>query len=159
GTIFENVLSEDQPEWIAEHRVFGRPVLPAAAYVEMCRAAVTQVAGEALRPARLRILEPLTIEGATPAQTIVNPDDEVVRVASRDAGGGWRIHVEGVLETPAAALSAPLDATADLQADVWESIDVADMLARIEENGVAYGSAFRGLRGVRRQGNVAVGTL
>lgn len=159
GTIFENVLSEDQPEWIAEHRVFGRPVLPAAAYVEMCRAAVTQVAGEALRPARLRILEALTIEGDTPVQTIVDRDAGVVRVASRDAGGAWRIHVEGVLETPAAALSAPLDATADLQADVWESIDVADMLARIEENGVAYGSAFRGLRGVRRQGNVAVGTL
>ena len=39
----------DGPAWVAEHRVFGRPVLPAAAYVELCRAAGSPTGGR-LRP-------------------------------------------------------------------------------------------------------------
>src|SRR5690606_12662738 len=131
----EVALREDDPSWVAEHRVFDRAVLPAAAYVELCRAAVAEVVGEGMRPARLRIMEALTVSGETRLQTLVDVGAGLLRVMSRDTSGVWRTHAEAGWE-PVSAAAVPTPPS--IGADEGEVVDVAAMLARIEENGVAY---------------------
>ena len=105
---------------------------------------------------RLRILEALTIEGDTPVQTIIDTAAGTLRIASRDAAGIWRTHLESGWEPVSAGDTALVELGGDGQG---EEVDVAAMLSAIEANGVAYGPAFRGLSEVRRYGNAAVGVV
>ncbi len=156
AALFEARLSETAPAWLAEHRVFGRPIVPAAALIEMCRAAVAEVAsGEPIEGSAMRILEPLVVEEERIVQTIVDADGGVVEVVSRDSAGRWRTHVSGRLAPPTdsralRAVTSRPDGT---------PVDADDFRARIAASGVEYGPRFRGLGRIRRGDGWAVGVL
>jgi phthiocerol/phenolphthiocerol synthesis type-I polyketide synthase D len=89
--------SAAQP-WLSEHRLGGRPVLAASAYLEMANAAARTVFGAPAERVLLRSLtmhEPLPLEENTPATTtlsVTGKDKATVSVHTKDADGAWRLH-------------------------------------------------------------------
>lgn len=154
GHAFEIEIREDHPAWIGEHRVFGRAVFPAAAFLEMARAAA-ETAKPGCELADVRILEPLIVEGLIHVQ--VRVDGERLEIASRSAERGpWRTHVTATV----AHEVTPRAGDAGLQADADdEDLDVEAFLSRIGAAGVEYRGAFRTLKRLRRGDGVARGEL
>jgi NADPH:quinone reductase-like Zn-dependent oxidoreductase/NAD(P)-dependent dehydrogenase (short-subunit alcohol dehydrogenase family)/acyl carrier protein len=152
STVFDNRIAADDPDWIGEHRVFGRPVLPATAYFELARAAGAATgAGEILHDATL--LEVMPVESERQVQTLVVGDS--VRIVSRPGdGGAWHTHFSARLGTGPATPS-PLNAPGVH----GESVDTEQLLARIRARGVEHSGAFRALQSIRREGNRAQGEL
>lgn len=149
GTIFEAELHPDAPEWIADHCVFDRAVLPGAAYLEMCSAAASLVIGSPVRVTGARILEPLVVESPVTLQTIVDPTAATVEIMSRDAAGQWRTHV-----------SAGFDERRTQPDPVALLVDGAEvvpdtLLESIRAAGVSYGPSFRGLMRILRADEAA----
>jgi acyl transferase domain-containing protein len=91
---FESVLSPDRLPLLADHVVFGTPILPATGLLEAALGAVAEVTG-ATELRDVIIHEALVAaDGPVTVQTIVRPEptDTVVEVFS-DRGGSWRRHL------------------------------------------------------------------
>ena len=100
-TVFEVELDAEGPRAVADHRVFGRVIVPAAAYLEVAASAATSALGDPCVIEDLVIHEPIILdEGATRTmQTIVRaePHGHVVEIHSRagvvgDRGETWQLH-------------------------------------------------------------------
>ncbi|MFY2561182.1 type I polyketide synthase, partial [Corallococcus terminator] len=95
---FEAHLGPASPPLLGQHRVFGRAVVPATAFIELALAAGQRTLGEgALRLEALEISQPLLLleEGTTVVHTVLTPDGpgrQGVRIFSR-ADDAWRLHV------------------------------------------------------------------
>ena len=151
-TRWEAVISPLHPAlgFLADHRVGGAPVVPAACFVEMALAAQP---GAAL--ADLRIPAPLPVNEAAPriVHTIVATDGTFRIVSCAADGNDQVLHASGryvpsppPLRLPATALlSTPVEAGALYDA----------MAAR----GVSHGQAFRLLASIRREDGHATATL
>ena len=112
--VFEGRWREDSPQFMKDHRVFGRAVAPAAAYVEMALAAIGRTRGFPPSPAHetiqseatdLLIHRALTLPEGKPVKVQLlreREDDEghAFRIFSRRAGGEeaeWILHASGRL--------------------------------------------------------------
>ncbi len=92
--------------WIADHKVGGLAVFPAAAYVEVLMAAAREVHGDgALELREMDIVRPLVFDGAASFETLVRVTMEtgIVEFLSRPrsaaAGGGaadWALNARGI---------------------------------------------------------------
>ena len=118
---FDAELASGRPAWIEDHRVAGRTVLPATAYVEMGLAA-----GHKLWPVDECAVEDLSLPEAlifdeTEARlvtTVVESQGDAraqwrVYSANGKQGGGWKLHASGYLrraQTVATELSEWPDA-------------------------------------------------
>ncbi|MBV9493621.1 MAG: SDR family NAD(P)-dependent oxidoreductase, partial [Acidobacteria bacterium] len=147
--------------FLAGHQVLGRKVLPAAAYLEMVRAAVDHAAPrEAATALELRDtvwVQPVVVDDATRIS---------IALAEREDGiefevfsGEETIHCQGRAVFVPGAERARVD-LAQLEAQMTEGrLDpdaVYDACARM---GVAYGPAFRGITSVRRGKNQVLAQL
>ena len=146
GVIFETVLHEQSPAWLSEHRVFGRAIVPAAAFLEMARAAVEHATETVPRLTGIRILEPLIVDNERTVQTIVDTSARTVEIVSRQENDVWRTHVSGRFD---AAFPQAGSSIVEAMQDSVE-VEPATLLARIAASGVSYGPAFSGLRRIRR---------
>ncbi|WP_459545865.1 type I polyketide synthase [Nocardia sp. X0981] len=157
--LFTGKLSDPGQPWVAEHLVFGTPVVPATTYLEMASAVGARLGAEVIEELLLDI--PLVLTD--------NPVD--IQVAVEEAGPdgrrrftvysrsertedteAWVAHAGGVL---AEAESTPDIATG--WGEVWppehaEQLDVADLYHRISGLGMEYGPVFRGVRAAWRRG-------
>jgi len=153
GKTYEAEIREDAPAWIGEHLVFGRPVLPAAGFVEMARAAVARAAPGATL-ADFRILQPLQVQGVCRVQLHI--DGERLEIASRrNEGEDWRTHVTARVDTSAGSESS----LAEWPSPEGEALDPEEYLAAIAAAGVEYKGAFRTLVQIRRGHGVAWGEI
>ncbi|SCL26451.1 Acyl transferase domain-containing protein [Micromonospora pallida] len=136
--------------WLADHAVSGVVVLPGTALVELVVRAGDEVGASRVR--ELTIAAPLTLPEAGGVRVQVRvgvADDAGVRTvavhtqAEDDPDAGWVRHAEGVLE-PAAdepdfGVWPPVAAT---------EVDLTGWYDALAGRGLAYGPAFRGLRGL-----------
>jgi phthiocerol/phenolphthiocerol synthesis type-I polyketide synthase C len=88
--------------WIADHKVGGLPVFPAAGYVEVLMAAAREVHGDsALELREMDIVRPLVFDGNTTCETLVRLAAEtgIVEFLSRPRGVGadWAINARGIV--------------------------------------------------------------
>jgi acyl transferase domain-containing protein/acyl carrier protein len=160
--LWASTLSEKAPAWLADHRVQGVVVFPAAAHVDLALTA----AGRAL--AGPVSLQQVVIEQALglPEQGLVALQVSVtlaagtatVEVVSRGAEQGpWVRHATAQVraaERPASRLE--LEA---ITARCPAQVDVAAWYAGLEGRGLAYGPHFRGLSSLRRASGEALGRL
>jgi len=160
GTVFERAIAPGTLVSVAQHRIFGRVVVPAAACLEMALAAGREALGRASVEVRdLSILEPLAIEDAgRVVQTIVaSGEDPEVRIVSRapedQSPGAWTVHATGRL---VAAAQVAAQALPDVPR---KHIDTADYYLRLARTGADYGPAFRGLTAIESGSDDAVGTI
>ncbi|WP_437718137.1 SDR family NAD(P)-dependent oxidoreductase [Sorangium sp. So ce448] len=151
GALFENRLSPRDGHYLADHRVLGKVVVPAAGLLEMMSAAGAKVTGAKVRVNDLLVLAPLVLDdpAGRDAQVVVAEPVEgrrSVKIYSRKASGdgAWTLHVSGVLSELGGAGAAPVD-VAGLRARCAEPQDVDAAYAAFEQQGLGLGESFRGM--------------
>ncbi|MER5521364.1 SDR family NAD(P)-dependent oxidoreductase [Streptomyces sp. NPDC002763] len=146
GTLFTGTLSLRRQPWLADHRIDGRTLVPAAALAELALSA-----GEALGSATLRdflVRSPLELDASadTPLQVAVDAGGELV-VRARDTDGSWTVHATATLtDEPIAAVPLP-------ETGSGTRIDLGDRAATyrlLTDAGYAYGPVFQGLAAATR---------
>ncbi|MDC8758415.1 amino acid adenylation domain-containing protein [Janthinobacterium fluminis] len=134
---------------VAGHVLHGRPVLAAAAYLEMAREALAQAgaveAGAALRLLDVAWQKPLP----APAQVHIGLYPEADgRIAVEIYSGEDEVHCVAVAEAMAAEAAQALDLDA-LRARCGQSVQSgADCYARLAAQGLAYGPALQAIESV-----------
>ncbi|PRP97904.1 Phenolphthiocerol synthesis polyketide synthase type I Pks15/1 [Enhygromyxa salina] len=151
-----NISTATHP-WLADHVVFGRTIVPGAAFVELARAAAERVGLDVVD--ELTLAAPLELsEGQAASLQIYvgEPDDggrRSISIHSRseaDDGQSWTRHAHGVLGAATRSVSDELLAWPPADA---EAIDLADAHERLGARGLVYGPAFRGLTAAWRRGD------
>ncbi|MEU7133434.1 SDR family NAD(P)-dependent oxidoreductase [Streptomyces sp. NPDC046261] len=138
--------------WLADHRLVGSVVMPSTGYVEMAMAAGRRVLGGPVEVEHLAISAPLIVDwddpGAVRTQVCLRPDDGTVTVTSSGtAGGEARPHARARVRTLLRSRPAPLDPVA-LRARCPRRVEAPEIYRTCTEVGLAYGPAFRTLRGL-----------
>nr|WSU77881.1 SDR family NAD(P)-dependent oxidoreductase [Streptomyces anulatus] len=155
GQHFTSTFTGEEP-FLAAHLVRGTPVLPAAAQVEMVRAAVARAAGgDASAPPAVRLR---SMGWSRPL--VVRDEPAEVRVGLTPGDGGaiafeistgtapGTVHSSGLAETVTAQEPVRLDLAALLAACPRER-GHAEVYAEFRDRGLEYGPAMRGLRELR----------
>uniref|UniRef100_UPI0017C9D6FB type I polyketide synthase n=1 Tax=Ramlibacter sp. TaxID=1917967 RepID=UPI0017C9D6FB len=162
--LYESALSARRPGFLNDHQVYGRVVVPAAAYVDMALSAAAALHPE-LAPglANLSIQAALVVtrERSTMVQTVLAQGApgarHGLRIFSNPAGGDttpvdWQLHVTGEIDSVAAQPPASVD-LAGLRArlaQAGEALDVQGFYDGYAALGLDYGPAFRTVRAVTR---------
>ncbi len=160
--IFERDLSAGEPEWLAEHRVFGQPVAPGALWGSLALAAAREVAITSPQVEEFQIHAPLLLPDGDGAQRI-----QIVLGSSGPAGersisihsraledSGWTLHAEGCLTQLTGIGGEGPDAPGTL-----ETVDVVGHYETLAALGVEYGPVFRRLDRLRKGAGEAVADL
>ncbi|HEY1279363.1 MAG TPA: SDR family NAD(P)-dependent oxidoreductase [Acidimicrobiales bacterium] len=148
-TTFESHLGVDTLRLLDDHRVFGRAILPATAYLELALAAATET-GRDLGLDDVVIHEAL-VAGDEPlhtVQTIVEPDSTgaAFKVFSQiDGADRWTLHASGRIGAAAVEPGEPL-AVDTIEARHAEPIDADDHYTRLRQHGLDFGPALQGVR-------------
>ncbi|HIK43329.1 MAG TPA: polyketide synthase dehydratase domain-containing protein, partial [Leptolyngbyaceae cyanobacterium M65_K2018_010] len=153
---FEAQIQQKSPDYLADHRVFDHPVMPASAWLEMALAAAPRLFGsERVQVEDLTLEQGLMLEPSSVLlQTLVHPQEDgsarlemFSRPVSESADTTavvWTRHATGRLvkaaPTPADGTPAP---AAPTDGKVW---GVQDYYARLQHQGLQYGPAFQTIR-------------
>ncbi|MFK8844294.1 SDR family NAD(P)-dependent oxidoreductase [Streptomyces sp. Ac-502] len=158
---YTSAFTGDEP-FLASHQVRGARVLPAAAYVEMLRAAVVAAVGHgdgrspAVRLRDIAWLRPLVV-GDAPAEVQVGlfpgeDDDGTVSLTVYTGPSALDptavVHCWGTAEADAPEEPQALDLNA-LRAACPTPHDPADAYAALREQGLQYGPGMRGMSELR----------
>ncbi|MTE22443.1 SDR family NAD(P)-dependent oxidoreductase [Streptomyces sp. TRM43335] len=146
--------------WLADHKVSGAVLMPAAGYVEAVLAAGRRVLDGPLEVTALAF-QPLTLPWDDPdlnvwLHTSVSDEDGVVRVASRAGGPGqpWRPHARGRVRR---LLGRAPEGLGDAPHRNFPRSAAADeVYRRARRSGLDYGPCFRVLEYVRTDGRESV---
>ncbi|MGW1190766.1 SDR family NAD(P)-dependent oxidoreductase [Streptomyces sp. NPDC002559] len=154
---YTSVFTGDEP-FLDDHRVDGARVLPAAAQLEMVRAAVSYATGHedpaatALRLTDTAWLRPLVADGQPlQVRVVLTPGDDgalgyEIRTGDEEAGAAV-VHSRGIASVGPAEERETLDLDA-LRASCAARRDPAEVYAGFREAGLRYGPALRGLTGI-----------
>ncbi|MDQ0847810.1 beta-ketoacyl synthase N-terminal-like domain-containing protein [Streptomyces sp. V1I6] len=124
----------------ADHVVAGRPVLPAAAQLDLALRAARRSTPEATGLADIAFHRPVEVTAPVTLRTVA--DGDTLRIVSDHT------HTQARVVTAPAAPPAPLDGAA-LSAAYPDSAEPAELYRYFEDNGVRYGPAFQVLRELR----------
>jgi phthiocerol/phenolphthiocerol synthesis type-I polyketide synthase D len=139
--------------WLADHRVHGQPIMPAAAFAEIALAAGCVALGmavEAVEVSRLEIEQMLTLDGQTQLTTqLIRSADNGIRVEiqSRSTDGSWRRHA--VARVDLAQRDGPAERTGS-PAEGGTAVSPADLYAALRRTGTHHGQAFAALTRIVR---------
>src|SRR5262249_8017419 len=132
--------------WLADHRLMGSVVMPAAGFAEMALSAGNRALGRPVEARHLEIGRPLVVPWPDAAsghtQVSVDPRDGTVTISSTDGTDPEsRVHARGRVRTLVGEAPAPLDPAA-LRTGLTHRIDGTEHYTRLAGHGLAYGSAF-----------------
>ncbi|MBJ6764419.1 SDR family NAD(P)-dependent oxidoreductase [Myxococcaceae bacterium JPH2] len=165
---FEAHLGTASPPLLGQHRVFGRAVFPATAFIELALAAGAKAfSTEALRVEGLEFSHPLLLpdEGTLRVHTVVDPvedDQRAVRVFSQLEGDretpAWRLHMSCAVrreDEPRPERRARPGTSGEARLSVEEHHQ------RMRAHGLELGPLFRSLQALWRtpRGGAAHGAL
>jgi|GEM_PF-1585768 len=161
--LFRTTLGASAPGFLDQHRVFGTPMLPGTAYVEMALAAGARLLGtKDLGLTNLSLLGAMTFPGESEreVQCAVSRTEEggaTVRIFSRPVegtDGEWTLHASGALSTPREGERPTAEREPEsLLQGAPSSLPVEEYYQRAKEGGVDFGPAFRGITQLRQTGN------
>ncbi|WP_329081317.1 type I polyketide synthase [Streptomyces niveus] len=163
GHLFTGRVSGNDPDWVAEHIIFGTMIVPGVAFVDLLLHAARHVDCEHIEelthhvflavPERaalqLRLLiEPADSSGSRAFAFYSRPEDVPVET-------DWTLHATGALGAERREVPAGADS---LRNEVWppdisDTMDVAEFYRRVTDGGFGYGPLFRGLRKAWQDGN------
>ena len=162
---FEAELRAGKPEWIADHRIGGRVLLPATGYLEMALAAGRELwngAEGAVEDVALPQAMVLEEETGRRVQTIVEAEGDHEarwRIFSADSTGReWRLHASGRLRRlDAAAEAEPGETLEQIRARCGELVEAGPFYELLRSRGLEFGEGFRGIQAIHRgQGEALV---
>jgi surfactin synthase thioesterase subunit/NAD(P)-dependent dehydrogenase (short-subunit alcohol dehydrogenase family)/acyl carrier protein len=159
---YEGLLSFEQQPWLADHRVGGRAVVPAAALGELAWQAAREHRQRASVLADIQLPAPLIVsEHAAPKIQVLFSDAETLGVYSQRedaAPAGWHQHASARVLPDAVVAPAAVDLDA-LRRRCAEAVDVPALYESLRALGVDYGAAFRGIRSLSRGRDEALGEV
>ncbi|WP_430727390.1 type I polyketide synthase [Streptomyces beigongshangae] len=160
GLLLTGRVNASAPAWAADHTVFGTPVMPGVAFVDMLLHAASLVGCTRVEELTHQVFLALPERGALQLRVLVRPADDAGRrtfaVHSRpeDApwGSDWTCHVTGTLTT------APADTAAAAGDTTWppagaELLDTDGFYRRIADAGLGYGPVFQGMKAAWQDGD------
>ncbi|MBI1357397.1 MAG: SDR family NAD(P)-dependent oxidoreductase [Acidobacteria bacterium] len=156
--LFESQLSLQALPWLADHRVRGAALLPAAAIAVLARNAGAEVFGAGFPAvADLVLREPIAVpeHGSLTTQLVLHPgENPSFQLYSLD-GDRWKLHAEGALPatTDAAEAPEPLEA---VRARCVEEASAEGFYEEVARHGLEYGPRFQGLSEIRRRDREAI---
>ncbi|MEV7471126.1 SDR family NAD(P)-dependent oxidoreductase [Streptomyces kronopolitis] len=151
GLVLTGRLGLAAQPWLADHTVEGQVVLPGAALAELASRAADEAGCAAVD--QLTLLTPVVLPDEGDIRLRVDltaPAEDGSRgliLHTRTGAGHWTTHATGVLVPDAAA---PVAATTAWPPAGAEPQDVEALYATLEDAGLSYGPAFRGLRALWR---------
>ena len=156
GHLWQSEIGVESTVWLADHRVHGQAIMPAAGFTEMVLAAGSEALGvpaQQLQLAQVEVEQMLPVDETIRVTTQLTPvDGGAVRVEvhSRDAEGTWRRHAVG-------RVSPADDAAAPTVVPVTGSvIPAADFYTALRRTGAHHGQGFAALtRIVRAEGGAS----
>ena len=174
-TVFETELYATEPEWLRDHRVFGRVVAPGAMYGAMALMAASLCAGPedasgGVTLTDMRFHVPLVLpegseEGGEPGRTVQvvlgagdgSRQRSVEVYSSGEDESEWTLHAEvwAGVEASEAGGGADLEA---LKEGLWER-DMAGFYRACADAGVEYGPSFRTVRALWSGSGKVVGEV
>ncbi|MFE9680739.1 type I polyketide synthase [Streptomyces sp. NPDC006285] len=162
GLLLTGRVNASAPAWAADHAVFGTPVMPGVAFVDMLLHAATLVGATRVAELTHHVFLALPERGALQLRVHVRSADDTGRRAfavhtrPEDApwGSDWTCHVTGTLDS--AAQDAAV--TADPADAAWppasaEPLDTDGFYRRIAEAGLGYGPVFQGMKAAWQDGD------
>jgi myxalamid-type polyketide synthase MxaB len=167
AVVFESRLADDTPRFLHDHRVFGSTVFPAAGYVELALAAVTEVCGDRPGLKNIVIHTPLVLRSGSPSvvQTRVeqNAGESHVQIRSRadeeDASATeWRLHAEAVLEVQQTTTAAACNLET-IHQELTTALEVEPYYGELRARGLEYGPSFRCIQELRADGSRVLARL
>ena len=142
--LYECGVDLQKQKYLIDHRVYGRPVLPAAAYLEMALAAATDALGGAHELKAMAIANPLTFdEDVRTVQLIVGRGDSgsaSFEIFSEDPAGKWLLHASGAIVPAETPKALSLDAA---RGRCGDAVAVDELYARLYGGGLEFGPEFR----------------
>jgi len=158
---FQSKIGIDSPRYLNDHRVQGSAVFPAAAYLEMARAAVTELLGAGsaalanvvfqealiLPPSGSRILQLVAspASGGSASFQIYSSSDNL---NGNHESAGWTLHASGEMrvEAPDSARCAEEQFSLDeIRARCGRTVAPGDLYASLKAAGLEYGPSFQGV--------------
>ena len=143
--------------WLADHKVNGQAIMPAAAFAEIALAAGTDALGSPADASagtvvvnRLEVEQmlPLDVHTKLTTQLTRNADGSRVEIYSRSASGSWCRHAVARIEVaPHVALPEPTAAPAE----AGTVVSPAELYTALRRTGAHHGQAFAALTRIVRR--------
>ena len=161
---FERTLGIDDFSFLRDHRVHGRAILPATAFLEAALAAGRAVLGEATTLENVVIAEPLAVGGdeVRLVQVVVHLTENggaSFEVLSAQVGSDvddWQLHAQGLVQADRDAGGADVELRDDISERCDTPVDAQAHYAQLVAYGLDFGPSLRGLRGLRRRDGEAI---
>ena len=155
---FEAEMAATDPEWLSDHRVFGRVVVPGATYGAMAVSALLAEGAESVVVEEMQLHAPLVLpaNGEDVGRRVelvlsgsrAGPGRKVEVYSRGDGEDGWVLHVAGRVTSGARLPDA--DARAEMEGlrATMSRVDVPSLYRAKADKGVDLGLSFRVLRRV-----------
>ena len=172
--VFQSVIGATTPDYLEQHRVYGKVVLPATALCEMVLAAARSFLPSPHVVEDVAILEPLVFDAAGTLQTLQTifttaesgvSSFQIVSLTPETSGTpSWKVLARGRVRSGPAivaeeqAVPNRLDLKS-LREHYRETLDAGQLYATLRLYGLDYGADFSRLQEVRYRGREALGTV
>jgi acyl transferase domain-containing protein/aryl carrier-like protein len=157
--IWEIAVGEQSSPWLADHRVRGRVVVPAAFYLAYVANALGPFANGVVTIDDAEFLEPLLVDGPLRLQLVVrdgSPAPFECHARPADAAdAAWQLHARGHVSAGTGG-PGPDGAALPEMADV---VPGQHLYERLWARGLEYGPAFQGVRELHSGGDVAMASV
>ena len=152
--VWQADVGTDVCPWLADHKVVGQPIMPAAGFAEIALAAASEalgVAADAVVLNQFEVEQMLPLDGHTQLTTqLIHDGDSKIRVEvySRSPNGEFRRHATAKVEqSPRDLAHAYQEAPAPSSGT---TVSPADFYALLRQTGQHHGPAFAALTRITR---------
>ena len=153
GHAWQSDVGTEAHPWLADHKVYGLPVMPGAGFAEIALAAgceALELPARSVEVDRLEVEQMLTLDGQTRLTTQLSDNGDGtgrVEIYSRSAAGGWNRHA--VARVRAVSDSAP-DREPQPAAVDGTMLSPNDFYTGLRRTGAHHGHAFAALTRIVR---------
>ncbi|MEA5619314.1 SDR family NAD(P)-dependent oxidoreductase [Cronbergia sp. UHCC 0137] len=157
---FQSQISRNNPDFLQQHQVFDKIIMPAAGYIEIAIAAATQIfKSDSYNLQNIQIIQPLTTTNETTLQLILTPLEKQTyqfEILSLCASAPLRetTHVTGTIQT-----SPPPPDSPQIPTTCTQKIDPTTYYQTCEKVGIQYGKSFQAIQQLWRGENQALGEI
>ncbi len=152
--VFESELSAKNPEYILDHVVYGKVIMPGAGYVEMALAAGFEILGAPSAVKEISIERPLVFNGDKSVKIQIKVGEEenglmAFEIFSHSEEGGWRTHASGKISL-ATPFERSEESLAEIKSRMNQNVSVDEIYNTYRTGGIEYGPNFRAIQSVKR---------
>lgn len=168
GRVYESELSVDSADYLRDHCIFGRYIMPSPAMIDMVLAAakdcgiIEENSSSELR--NVLISEPLVLpeDDRVAVQVILEDgvDQREFSIHSKSSSNGqWHKHCSGVLSRNPKMSASTHEDVQSIQKRCQTRIDANVFYGEMRELGLEFGERFQGLRHIWRRDGEALGEI